>query len=79
MSSLNDHCQQKNKPLLIYSASAGSGKTFRLVLTYLEILLESRNQPKKFRSIVAMTFTNKAALEMKNRICLLYTSDAADE
>jgi len=68
MSSLNDHCQQKNKPLLIYSASAGSGKTFRLVLTYLEILLESRNQPKKFRSIVAMTFTNKAALEMKNRI-----------
>lgn len=58
----------KSKPLLVYSASAGSGKTFRLVLTYLEILLQSDQATKKFRSIVAMTFTNKAALEMKNRI-----------
>ena len=58
----------ENRPLLVYSASAGSGKTFRLVLTYLEILLRQTQQPKKFKSIVAMTFTNKAALEMKNRI-----------
>lgn len=68
MSSKKDFKMNKSKPLLVYSASAGSGKTFRLVLTYLEILLHSNQATKKFRSIVAMTFTNKAALEMKNRI-----------
>jgi len=69
MSSIKDHSvKNARKPLLVYSASAGSGKTFRLVLTYLEILLKNNQQGKKFKSIVAMTFTNKAALEMKNRI-----------
>jgi ATP-dependent exoDNAse (exonuclease V) beta subunit len=55
------------KPLQVISASAGSGKTYRLVLTYLELLLKS-NTPDPFAQIVAMTFTNKAALEMKSRI-----------
>jgi len=55
------------KPLQIISASAGSGKTYKLVLTYLELLLES-SKADPFAHIVAMTFTNKAALEMKTRI-----------
>jgi len=56
------------KALQVYAASAGSGKTHRLVLEYLKILLSDPSYRSKFRSIVAMTFTNKAANEMKERI-----------
>ena len=55
------------KPLKIFNASAGSGKTYTLVQEYLRIVLHSEN-PLKFQSILAMTFTNKAANEMKERI-----------
>jgi len=51
----------------IVKASAGSGKTFRLVLRYLECALRHDN-PKYFGRILALTFTNKAAGEMKSRI-----------
>ncbi|RCL72084.1 MAG: hypothetical protein DBW72_06510 [Flavobacteriales bacterium] len=54
-------------PLFVLSASAGSGKTYQLVLQYLSILLNTKS-PNKFKSIVAITFTNKASLEMKTRI-----------
>jgi ATP-dependent exoDNAse (exonuclease V) beta subunit len=57
----------QEKPLKIYNASAGSGKTYTLVQEYLRIILNSKNA-LKFRSIIAMTFTNKAATEMKERI-----------
>lgn len=56
-----------DKPLKIVNASAGSGKTYTLVQEYLRIVLHHEN-PMKFRSILAMTFTNKAANEMKERI-----------
>ncbi|MBM3185788.1 MAG: UvrD-helicase domain-containing protein [Bacteroidetes bacterium] len=56
------------KPLKILNASAGSGKTHQLVLEYLTILLGEDYSIPKYKSIVAMTFTNKASLEMKNRI-----------
>lgn len=54
-------------PYKIYSASAGSGKTFTLVKEYLKIILAhgSRNS---FRQMLAITFTNKAVNEMKDRI-----------
>ena len=55
------------KPLKIFNASAGSGKTYTLVQEYLRIIVHDKN-PLKFRSILAMTFTNKAATEMKTRI-----------
>jgi ATP-dependent exoDNAse (exonuclease V) beta subunit len=55
-------------PLKVLNASAGSGKTHQLVLEYLTILLGADYSIPKYKSIVAMTFTNKAALEMKNRI-----------
>ncbi len=51
----------------IYNASAGSGKTYALVKNYLKICLSSNNR-MLFREILAITFTNKAANEMKDRI-----------
>ena len=54
-------------PFLIYNASAGSGKTFTLVKAYLTILFTS-NQQHAFKNILALTFTNKAVAEMKERV-----------
>ncbi len=53
--------------LKIYNASAGSGKTYTLVKEYLSIVL-STNDYSNFSKILAITFTNKAAAEMKDRI-----------
>lgn len=51
-------------------ASAGSGKTYNLAKRYIRLLLNydknSRNIPLK--SIIAVTFANKAAIEMKYRV-----------
>lgn len=51
--------------LLIFKASAGSGKTYSLVKEYLKIVLKN---PAAYKSILAITFTNKAANELKERI-----------
>jgi len=51
----------------IYNASAGSGKTFALVKEYLKIILASPKQDA-YKSILAITFTNKAVGEMKSRV-----------
>ena len=51
--------------LTIYSASAGSGKTYTLTEIYLTSLFKSRYN---YRKILAVTFTNKATAEMKSRI-----------
>ena len=53
------------KPLTIYKASAGSGKTFTLATEYIKLLVKN---PMSYRSILAVTFTNKATEEMKMRI-----------
>lgn len=53
------------KPLTIYKASAGSGKTFTLAIEYISLLIAN---PQNFRYILAVTFTNKATQEMKQRI-----------
>ena len=58
---------QKQTPFTIYNASAGSGKTYTLVQDYLKILFTS-NSLLTFRNILALTFTNKAVGEMKERI-----------
>ena len=51
--------------LTIYRASAGSGKTFRLAAEYLKrVLIE----PEYYHRLLAVTFTNKATAEMKDRI-----------
>ncbi|MCX6052907.1 MAG: RecB-like helicase [Campylobacterales bacterium] len=51
---------------LAYEASAGSGKTFMLVVRYLSLLYKGATPSK----ILALTFTNKAAYEMQERIVL---------
>ncbi|MBO4464095.1 MAG: UvrD-helicase domain-containing protein [Prevotella sp.] len=52
-------------PLTVYSASAGSGKTFTLAVEYIKLLVRN---PQNYRQILAVTFTNKATEEMKMRI-----------
>ena len=54
-----------NHYLHIYKASAGSGKTFTLAVNFIRLLIE---QPENYRHILAVTFTNKATAEMKQRI-----------
>lgn len=53
------------KKFIVYKSSAGSGKTFTLVREYLKIVLQD---PDAYRQVLAITFTNKAANEMKERI-----------
>ena len=54
--------------LIVLNASAGSGKTYNLVITYLKLILDSTKDMNAFSEVMAMTFTNKAAFEMKDRI-----------
>ncbi|MCE6989963.1 exodeoxyribonuclease V subunit beta [Dyadobacter sp. CY323] len=54
----------------VYSSSAGSGKTYTLTKEYLKLALSSDSETY-FRNILAVTFTNAAANEMKDRILLM--------
>ncbi|MBK5202623.1 MAG: UvrD-helicase domain-containing protein, partial [Prolixibacteraceae bacterium] len=51
--------------LHVYRASAGSGKTFRLTMEYLKLVLK---EDSAYQHILAVTFTNKATTEMKYRV-----------
>lgn len=60
---------RKTTPLntfTLYRSSAGSGKTRTLAKEYLKWAL--RNKASYFRHILAVTFTNKATQEMKDRV-----------
>lgn len=59
------HSPAASDTFIIYSSSAGSGKTFTLAKEYLRLALR---EPTAFRAILALTFTNKATAEMKKRI-----------
>ena len=52
------------KPYLALSAAAGSGKTFALSVRYISLLFMGESPS----SILAATFTNKAAAEMRQRV-----------
>ena len=56
---------EKAQPLKIYKAAAGSGKTYTLAAEYIRLLVED---PSCYSRILAVTFTNKATTEMKERI-----------
>lgn len=70
---------QNSKPFKIYKASAGSGKTFTIVKEYLVLCLG--DNADAYREILAVTFTNKAANEMKAKILrfLLGISEGSGE
>ena len=52
------------KQFLALKASAGSGKTFALTIRYISLLFLQINPSQ----ILTLTFTNKAAAQMSNRI-----------
>ena len=54
-------------PPKIYPASAGTGKTYTLAAEYIALMLADTSA-KAFGRILAVTFTNKATAEMKERI-----------
>ena len=60
----------------IYSSSAGSGKTYTLTREYIRLALHPDND-SYFRHILAVTFTNAAAAEMKDRILGMLRTFAA--
>ncbi len=62
----------------VINASAGSGKTYALVQRLLMICLRYPNQHQSIRNILALTFTNKAANEMKERILSWLNKFTAD-
>jgi ATP-dependent helicase/nuclease subunit A len=61
--------------LLIYQSSAGSGKTYKLAKEYLKLAFRF---PGAFKSILAITFTNKATDEMKSRV-LKFLADLSND
>lgn len=67
-----------NTSFSIYNASAGSGKTYMLVKEYLKIVLTAPADDA-YRNILAITFTNKAVEEMKNRIIFNLSDFSQDE
>jgi len=52
---------------LVYKSGAGSGKTYTLTREFLKLALQS-GKPWGYKQILAVTFTKKAANEMKSRI-----------
>lgn len=70
---------------IVCRAAAGSGKTYTLVRQYIELAFDApvENLPVRFSRILAITFTNKAANEMKERILKeldrMATLDMADK
>ena len=63
---------------ITYNSSAGSGKTYTLVKEYLKIALETKRSTQ-YKHILAVTFTNKAAAEMKARVIEALKALSADE
>lgn len=59
--------QNIKSPFRVYNASAGSGKTFALTVAFLQKILHTKADDG-YKKLLAITFTNKAVAEMKNRI-----------
>ena len=59
---------QPNKAFKVYQASAGSGKTYTIVKEYLELCLKDEGSVNNYSHILAITFTNKSANDMKTKI-----------
>ena len=57
------------KNFIVYRSSAGSGKTYTLAVNYISLAIGGVLFKKDYyKKILAITFTNKAAKEMKERV-----------
>ncbi len=65
-------------PIKIVEASAGSGKTFELAREFVRVLLSPPGHPGPGSEILAVTFTNKASFEMKERVLCFLKKIALD-
>lgn len=66
---MQNHDSLKFPHVCVVQASAGSGKTYALAKRYIKLLFSSPGKEELvLRSILAITFTNKATVEMKERI-----------
>ncbi|MDD3296014.1 MAG: UvrD-helicase domain-containing protein [Candidatus Omnitrophica bacterium] len=70
MNQNEDYADLLSPQVVVVEASAGSGKTYALAKRYLKLLINPALSPDDIplRSILAITFTNKATVEMKERI-----------
>ena len=68
MSLLQQDTQLEFPDLTVITASAGAGKTFTLARRYVQFLLSQKIPGNGLRNILAITFTNLASKEMKERI-----------
>ena len=63
--------------LLVYKASAGSGKTFTLAVEYIKLLIFN---PRAYRQILAVTFTNNSTQALKEIMLIhLYAIPICDK
>lgn len=73
---------QKDAHFKVYQASAGAGKTFTLIKEYLKLCLANEGAVGNYKHILAITFTNAAANEMKgkivNALCEIINSTMVD-
>jgi len=70
----------QTESLLVVEASAGSGKTYALAKRYLQLITsQAQDTPEaNIKNILAVTFTNKATFEMKQRILEFLKRTALD-
>ena len=68
-------------PLAVIRASAGSGKTYQLAVSFIRILLKAElaGQPQNPAAILATTFTRAAAGEILDRVLRLLSEAALSE
>jgi ATP-dependent exoDNAse (exonuclease V) beta subunit len=64
--------------LTVFNASAGSGKTFQIAVNFLNKIIQAQDKVYIYR-LLGITFTNKAAGEMKDRIINNLISAASGE
>ena len=73
----------QNANFQVFQASAGSGKTYTIVKEYLKLCLGSEGQTDNFRHILAITFTNASANDMKakivNQLCEIIDNKTFEE
>ena len=79
MSILTRDTEMQFPDLTIITASAGSGKTYTLARRYVQFLLSEKIAGNGVRNILAVTFTNLAAKEMKERILTLLKQAALND